>query len=183
MTTTSVQANGTTVPDDWTLAAGASKTAAVNSPDNDATSYIQSGTTDNTYQYFTCAPSLVTGDTITEIVLRARCRRGGATNCTFRIGYSFTPNGGGSQTGESAAGALDATVSWTNFTYTDSGLSVVWGAGLVFWIRNTQGRQLHCTTYYVDITYTPVATGDGQPMIARTRLVPGMGRPHGHQGW
>lgn len=29
----------------------------------------------------------------------------------------------------------------------------------------------------------PPPTGDGQPMVARARLVPGMRRPHGHQGW
>lgn len=33
----------------------------------------------------------------------------------------------------------------------------------------------------LDIEY--VASGTGQPMVARARLVPGMRRPHGHQGW
>lgn len=29
----------------------------------------------------------------------------------------------------------------------------------------------------------PPETGEGQPFLARTRLVPGMGRPHGWAGW
>lgn len=171
-----VQAAGTTTPDDWTLAAGASKVAAVNQPDNDATSYIQSGTTTNTYQYFTCSPALTAGDTLTQIVVNARCRRGGASDCTFRIGYAFTPSGGGSQTNESAAGALEALSAWGNFTFTDSGLSVVWGSGMTFWIRNTQARQLHCTTLYLEITYTAVSSGgsagplvNGTPLRSRLR--------------
>lgn len=32
----------------------------------------------------------------------------------------------------------------------------------------------------LDIVYPDAA---GQPTVARARLVPGMGRPHGHQGW
>ncbi len=165
MTTTTAQASGTTTPDDWTLGAGASKTAAVAQPDDDATSYIQSGTTSGTYQYFTFAPGLSVGDTITEVVVYARCRRGAANNCTFRIGYAFTPNGGGSQTGEVAGGVLDAGVNFADFSYTHSGLSVVWGSSFVAWIRNTQARQLHCTTFYIGLTYTP-AGGGGVPVKA-----------------
>lgn len=183
MATTTTQAGGEGATSNWSLAAGASKTVAVNQPDDDTTSYIQSGTTSDTYQYFTCTPALTTGDTITEISVTARCRRGGANDVYIRIGYTFTPNGGGTQTGEVANTTLQAVSAWGNLTYTHSGLSVVWGSGLEFWIRNAQARQTHCTTLYVDITYTPVAGGAGQPMAARLRLVPGVGRAHGHQGW
>ena len=165
MTVITVGASGTTTPDDWTLAAGASKTAAVSSPDDDASSYIQSGTTSGTYQYFTFSPGLSVGDTITEVEVVARCRRGGASNCTLRIGYAFTPNGGGSQTNEVGAGVLDAGASFADFSFVDSGLSVVWGSSLVGWIRNTQARQLHCTTFYIGLTYTPVG-GGGMPIKA-----------------
>lgn len=175
MATTTTQANGVGATDNWTLAAGASKTVAVNQPDDDATSYIQSGTTTNTYQYFTCSPALTAGDTLTQIVANARCRRGGASDCTFRIGYEFTPSGGGSQTGESGAGVLEALNAWNNFTFTDSGLSVVWGSGMTFWIRNTQGRQLHCTTLYLEITYTPVAGGGVLRLTQQARLTSRVG--------
>ena len=181
MTTITVAAAGVTTPDDWVLAAGASKVAAVASPADDDTSYIRSSPTIDTYQYFTCLPAMVTGDTITQIALIARIKRGGASDANSRIGYAFTPNGGGSQTSESTG--LTATTNYADVSYTHSGLSVVWGSGLVLWIRNTQARQVYCTMLYAEITYTPAATGDGQPTVARLRLVPGVGRPHGHQGW
>ena len=181
MTTITVQMAGTTSPDNWELVAGASKQAAVNQPDDDTTSYIRSGTTIDTHQTFTCSPALVAGDTITAITIYARCRRGGASDANFRVGYAFTPSGGGSQTAESAG--LTGTTNFADFNFSATGLSAVWGSGLTFWIRNTQARQVHCTTLYAEIVYTPAPTGDGQPTVARTRNVPGMGRAHGWQGW
>lgn len=183
MAVTTVQVSGTTTPDNWVLAAGASKVAAVSAPDDDTTSYIRSTSTEQTYQYFTCSPSLNTGDTITQIVLRARARRGGANNAQFRIGYTFTPQGGGTQTSESGVSELIATASYADYTHTHSSLSVLWGSGLQIWIRNAQPREVELTTFEIEITYTPVDTGDGQPAAARARLIPGMRRPHGHQGW
>lgn len=186
MATTTAQPTGTTTPDDWTLGAGATKVAAVGLPDNDASSYIQSGTTANTYQYFACSPVLTAGDIITQIVGYARARRGGASDARFLIGYRFTPQGGGTQSEESglpSSGYFESTSAWTTFSRTFSVPSVVWGAGLELWVRNVQARSVEVTTLYAEITYTPVATGDGQPMVARARLVPGMRRAHGHQGW
>ncbi len=165
-----VEASGTTAPDDWTLQAGASKVAAVSGADDEATSYIRSGTTSQTYQTFTCIPALATGDVITNMTVHARCRRGGANDCAFRIGYSFTPSGGGTQTGESVLNALTAGVNWTDFTFADGPLSVVWGSGLTIWIRNTQSRNLDCTTIYAEITYTPAATVAAGPLVNAPRL-------------
>jgi hypothetical protein len=186
MATTIAQAVGTTTPDDWTLAAGASKAAAVNQPDDDASSYIRSGTTVDTYQYFTCSPGLSAGDVITQIVGVVRARRGGTSDAQFLIGYRFTPQGGGTHSEESglpSSGYFESTSAWTTFSRAFSVPSVAWGSGLALWVRNTQARRVDVTTFYAEITYTPVATGDGQPMVARARLVPGMRRPHGHQGW
>ena len=122
------------------------------------------------YQYFTCTPALTTGDTITEISVTARCRRGGANDVYIRIGYTFTPNGGGTQTGEVANTTLQAVSAWGNLTYTHSGLSVVWGSGLEFWIRNAQARQTHCTTLYVQITYTAAAGGGVMKLTLPVRV-------------
>jgi hypothetical protein len=186
MATTTAQAVGTTTPDDWTLGAGASKPAAVNSPDDDASSYVQSGTTIDTYQTFSCSPALSAGDVITQIVGVVRARRGGASDARLLIGYRFTPQGGGAQSEESglpSSGYFEATSSFQTFSRTFSVPNVLWGSSFEIWVRNTQSRNVHVTTLYAEITYTPVATGDGQPMVARARLVPGMRRPHGHQGW
>ena len=165
-----VEANGVASPDNWTLQAGASKVAAVATPGDDYTSYIRSTTTVDTYQTFTCSPGLAAGDTITQIDIYARVIRGGANDSTFRIGYSFTPAGGGTQTGESAVGALTATNAWADLSYSHSGLSVAWGSGLTFWIRNTQARYVNCTTLYVGITYTPAATVAAGPLVNAPRL-------------
>lgn len=180
MSTTTPTPTGTTSPDNWTLTAGASKVAAVATPDDDATSYLSSGTTANTVQTFTTSPSLSTGDTITQIEITARARRSGGSNANFVLGYAFTPNGGGSQSDEGTFHTgLNA---WNTFTTTFSSLSVVWGSGLTFYIKNTQGKSVDVSTLTLTITYTP-GGGSGQPMIARARLVPGMRRPHGRQGW
>ena len=168
MTVINVGAAGTTTPDDWTLGAGSTKVAAVSQPDNDATSYIQSGTTANTYQYFTCSPGLSSGDTITQIVGYARARRGGASDARFLIGYLFTPQGGGSQSEESglpSSNYFESTSTWTTFSRTFTVPSVVWGSGLQLWVRNTQARSVEVTTFYVEITYTP-ASGGGMPIKA-----------------
>ena len=77
MATTTAEVNGTTSPDNWTLAAGASKQAAVNSPDDDAASYIDSSNTSGTIQTFTVTPALNQGDTITQIDITVRAKRGG----------------------------------------------------------------------------------------------------------
>lgn len=180
MTTITVAASGVTAPDDWSLAAGGNKVSAVAAPDDDATSYISSGNTSGTYQYYTFVPALVAGDVVTAVSVRCRARRGGVSDVTFRFGYSFTHTGG-TQTSESTA--QTATTNFGNFTLSDTGLSLTWGSGFTAWIRNTQARDCHATTLEVTITYTPAPTGDGQPMLARARFVPGMRQPHGWQGW
>lgn len=181
MATVVVDPSGTTTPDDWALQAGASKAAAVTQPSDDDLSYIRSGGSLVT-QYFTFFPGLTSGDVINGVRIDVRCRRGGVSDGNFKVGYAFTPLGGGSQTNEIASGPT-ATSGWQNFFYEDTGLSVAWGSNFVAWIRNTQTRAVDCTTMVVTLTYTPVATGEGQPMMARGRLVPGMRRPHGQQGW
>lgn len=148
----------TTTPDNWTLGAGASKVAAVAAPDDDDTTYINSGTSNGTEQRFTVSPSSIqVGDTITQIDIAARNLRDHGSNPTFKLGYSFTPNGGGTQTGES--NDITSTLTWKTDTYTHSGLSVVWGSGLVVWIKITLARNMRCSTLQITLTYTPAAGG------------------------
>ncbi len=164
MSIETIQANGTSSPDDWTLAAGASKPAAVNQPDDDAASYVSSGMITNTEQQFTLSPAaLAVGDTVTQIDIVARGRRPGASsNANFVVGYQFALQGGGNQTGES--GTHSTTATWTDFSYSATGLSALFGGSLVLYVKNTQARDAWITTLYCTITYTP--GGGGQP--ART---------------
>ena len=167
MATTTAAASGVTAPDDWTLTAGASKVVAVAQPDDDATSYISSGATINTVQTFTVTPSLSTGDTVTQIDIDIRAKRGGASNGAFVVGYAFTPNGGGSQTGTS--GTLTSLVGWGDFAYQHAGLSAVWGSGLTIFCQNTQARDVQISTMDITITYTPGATTSIPVMMASRR--------------
>lgn len=169
MATETCQVAATTAPDNWTLGAGASKVAAVAAPDDDDTTYINSGTSDETEQRFTVTPSAISvGDTITEIAIAARNLRDHGSNPTFVLGYTFTPNGGGTQTGES--NDITSTTTWKTDTYTDSSLSVVWGSGLVVWIRNTLARNMRCSTLQITLTYTPAATTGAKSKVATVRL-------------
>jgi len=158
MSTETIQTNGTTTPNDWSLAAGASKQAAVNQPDDDAASYISSGTTINTEQWFSLSPAaLALGDTITQIDITARGRRPGAgSNANFVVGYRFDLQGGGSATGES--GTLVTTATWTDFSYSATSLSALFGGSLALYAKNTQGRDAWITTLYCTVTYTPAGT-------------------------
>lgn len=151
-------------------------------PNDDATSYLNSGTTTNTIQYFTTTPSIPAGATISDVQILGRIKRGGASDCTLRVGYLFILAGGETQTGESDAGALTATTNYSDISYSHTGLSAIWGAALVFWIRNTQNRSIHCTTLYAQITYT-YTPPTGYPVATRARYVPGYGQSHGRQGW
>ena len=159
MATETVQASGIGSSDDWTLVAGSTKPVAVNAPDDGTTTYIRCSTTANLTQSFTCSPALPSGSTITQVAVSARCRRGDAQDANYVVGYSFTPSGGGSQSGES--GTLTALNTYGDTqTYTHSGLSVVWGSGLTFYIRNTQARRVECTLLEITLTYTePANTG------------------------
>ena len=168
MATTTAQANGTAAPDNWTLVAGASKHAAVNAPDDDATSYVDSDNVTNTQQRWTYSPSLTTGDTITAVQINARYRRGGASDANFTLTYAFTINGGGTQTGTS--GTITSATAWQSGNYTHSGLSAVWGSGFYVQAQNTQARKVHISTLEVVITYTAGAGGGVMRLVLPVRV-------------
>ncbi len=153
MATETCQVAATGTPNNWTLGAGASKVAAVTAPDDDDTTYIYSGTVSGTEQRFTVSPSVIpTGAIISQIDIAARNLRDHGSNPTFVLGYSFTPNGGGTQTAESTD--ITSTLTWKTDTYTHSGLSVPWGSGLVIWARITLGRNMRLSTLQITLTYT-----------------------------
>ena len=77
MAVTTAEVNGTTTPNDWILSTGVSKESAVNSPDDDATSYIDSSNTSGTIQTFTVTPALNQGEPLTQIGRTAPPQRGG----------------------------------------------------------------------------------------------------------
>ena len=166
MAVTPAEVTGTTTPNDWTLPAGVSKQAAVNSPDDDAASYIDSSNTSGTVQTFTVEPPLKQGDTITQIDIDVRAKRGGTLDANYVVGYSFTPQGGGTQSGQS--GTFTASTNWNSNTFTDPDLSVPWGSNLTVNVRNTQGRRVLVTTLTLTITYTPGPGGPAAGVFAHS---------------
>lgn len=65
-----------------------------------------------------------------------------------------------------------------------------WASGnaLALLIDSVSGTDLRWRSYEYDTTLAAkltinYTTGSGQPTAARARFVPGMRRPHGHQGW
>ena len=163
---------GVTSPDNWTLAAGASKVDAVTWYDDD-TGYINSGATSNTIQTFACSLGLAAGDLITQVYMECLAKRGGGSNAGLVFGYSFTPQGGGTQTGEVTT--VNTTTAYQTFTYTHSGLSVLWGSGLTIYVKNTQARDVRVSALGMVITYTPAAASGAQSKVARVRLASRVG--------
>ena len=144
---------------DWTLDAGSDDVTAVNygGSHDDDTSKIQSLNVIGSYQEYDCSVGgLANGDTVTQVDVVARCKRALATDANFTIGYSFTKSPSGTQSGTSAA--QTSTSAWTTFTYTDSGLSVLYGSQFRLKITTTQARYVECSTLYAVITYTPAGS-------------------------
>jgi hypothetical protein len=169
MAVTIAEVTGTTTPNDWTLSAGASKPEAVHSPDDDATSYIDSSTTSGTVQTFTVTPVLNQGDTITQIAVAVRAKRGATLDANYAVGYSFTPQGGGTQSGQSVTFTAEA--NWGTSFFTDSSLSVLWGSNLTVNVRNMQARRVLVTTLTLTITYTPGPSGPAAGVVAHTHRI------------
>ncbi len=154
--TLQVSANST--PNNWTLSAGASKPAAVASPDDDATSYISSGTSNNTQQQFAVADSVLPSTAaISSVVLKSRCKRGGAQNVNFQMTavLGASTSAGASQTGTSAFAAFSDTFASKpgGGAWTPSDVN-----SLEIRIQNTQARDLQCTTFCVEVNYTLTVT-------------------------
>jgi len=145
MATLTLVATNVGARDTWTLTAGSTKPLAVNSPDDDDTSYITSPGID--YQDFTGDTSVLSGATISSVVITADIKRNSTPAGEFTIGYSFTPDGGGDQSGSTGPTASGS--AYVNYTHSDTGLSVDWGSGFVFWIQgNHATRTIRCSTLY-----------------------------------
>jgi hypothetical protein len=143
-------------PDGWILAAGSSKVAACQTPDDDLSSYIRSTTTTGNNQRFVLSDSvnIRARDTINHVTVRIRHRRAGAPAGNIR---SFLAIGS-----DIINGALVTTgASWLDQTvqYNDAPGSTGWTLeqvnALEVGIVNGQNRDVYCTTIEVVVNYTP----------------------------
>jgi hypothetical protein len=142
--------------DGWILAAGASKVTACQAPDDEATSYIRSGTSTGTVQlfYLMSPVQLREGDTINSVSIRIRHRRAGTPAGSVQS-MLVTPDGSlyGAEVG-TGAGFADRTDLFSlnplGDAWTMADLEAL-QAGL----RNTLSREVHCTTVAVVVDYSP----------------------------
>ena len=142
--------------DNWTLVAGASKVAACQSPDDDSSSYIQSGTSAGTAQRFTLADPAEIGssDTINAVTLRIRHQRGSTPAGTIR-GVIYL---GGAQ---SAGTTATTSASWVD--QSDSFSSRPGGgawtladlSSLEVAVQNGLARNVYCSTVEIVVDFTP----------------------------
>lgn len=110
MPTATIQVAAVTSPDQWNLAAGTNKVMAVNSPDNDWTTCIESHTNGHSEQYSLAAHSIPAGSTINSISVYTRCRaEGGAQQVNLIERLHLGGNSSSSPTNI-------YTASWTSFT-------------------------------------------------------------------
>jgi len=134
--------------DNWTLTAGSTKVVACQTPDDDSTTYISSGTTASIVQMFTLEDpgDIGAGDSITDVAVRVRDVRGGAPGPSFVV--RITTSGGTSDSATQTAGAAYADYT-ANFATAPGGGS--WSLSLLnelqAGIAKTSGtRTMHCTT-------------------------------------
>lgn len=155
MPTETLAVSAESTPNNWTLGAGASKVSAVTAPNDDNTSFIASGTSNNTQQQFAFHPptTIQVGDTVTSVQFLGRCVRGGTQNVNFVMTAVVLAN--------SAAGTgQTATASYADFTDTFATApdGTAWKLSdlndLQIRIQNSQARDLRCTTLEAVVTYT-----------------------------
>ena len=146
-------------PNNWTLAAGATKQVAVAPPNDDIITYITSTPTNNTQQQFvmTDPVSIGAGDTINSVSVITRMHRGGSNNVSFLMTYVVGANT------SPGAGANIGTTTWTDFTETigrptGGSWTLTDLNNLEVRMQNTQGFQLQCSTLTVSIDYSTTTT-------------------------
>lgn len=151
--------------DDWALGAGSDKVSAVQTPDDDDTSYINSGTTAFTAQRFTFSNpvSIGAGDTINSVTYKVRAKRGGAENATLRFAAIA---------GSDTHGQTDVTTTSSYQDFSSAAQTTAPDGGA--WtlddlnnigprVENRQARDVRVTTITAVVDYTPAAPAASVP--------------------
>jgi len=159
-----LECNGISAPDEWELYAGADKTSAVNSPDDDDTSDIRGpvGSPPEQQRYSLAASAIPAGSTINTVSVSTRAKSSGAEGGLIQgleLGGNTTESapivtGGGSVWATTATAlARPGGGAWTLADL----------ASLEVYIKAITGSTYtYVTTIFVEISYTPPSTG---PML------------------
>lgn len=141
-------------PDNWTLGAGASKVAAVASPDDGDTSYISAAVNNTEEKYQVAAPSVITANDAINFVRVVTVARSTSTLASFRAGVAVGAN--------TTLGTTHANVPISYTQLTDDFTLAPDGAGwtltklqsLFARLVMAANRDMRATTCYVVVDYT-----------------------------
>ena len=160
MVTATLEAASIGTYDQWSLLAGANKIVAVNSPDDDATSYIQETTNGECESYYLATPPAMAELTTVTHRMRVKDPSGDADYCVFNGRLRITPNATVGTNRNSAN-------SYTTYTevlgrpgggsWSPADLSSLQVE--ICFVSSSPPNTLQCTTLNVDIDYVPPAGG------------------------
>jgi hypothetical protein len=165
MATETLEVTAVSSPDNWILDTGADKVVAVNSPDDDGTSQIDSDG-NVAEQWYTVADPVViqASDTINSVTIHSRVATSGAGNGDWCVAVD---DGVGVAEGLTRPAPALYT-SYTDVFMVAPGFSSPWMLALLqalrIGIKSLEGRNVACTSLYVVVDYT-TAAGTGSETL------------------
>lgn len=164
--TIDIQAIATSTPDDWAFFQGLNKVQAVNSPDDDDTSWIFSNGSNNQQQYYLDTNSIPPGSTINSVSIRSRSRDNVPNNQTFHCSLILGIN--------SSDGPVHATGQTGYSTFTDTIARPGGGAWSLLDLTtleerittdNANSSNILLTSLWLIVDYTPPAQATGAMLL------------------
>jgi len=156
------ECSAVTSPDQWALGAGADKVTAVNTPDDDATSFIVDSNVDEVEQYSLTASAIPAGSTINSVTVYSRQQSFGSG--LIRQGLALGLNT--SETGDISFGNPYSTASNALTRPGGGAWSQADMASLEVYVKcRTSATNCRVTTLSVVIDYTPPAAAAAGDML------------------
>jgi hypothetical protein len=156
----------TTTPDNWTLGAGASKVAAVATPDDGDTSYINNAVNNTEQKFQVAAPAVVTTNDLINFVRIVTVARSTSTLASFftKLFYSASTSTGTTRTN------VPTSYTTLNDDYAFAPDGGAWTLtklqSLFASVRMAANRDMRVTSLYVVVDYTAgqnVSASEGVP--------------------
>jgi len=153
--TATIQVAAVTSPDQWTLGAGADKVVAVNSPNDNDTSYIACSVADDIEQYSIASNSIPVGSSINSASVYTRCKSmaGGTTRWVVGLKLAGTT----SLSGYALAGYsyADNTTLVSRPGGGNWNLSDLTTLEVLIKFRFDATRHMRCTSLWLIVDYSP----------------------------
>jgi hypothetical protein len=162
-----IQVAAVTSPDQWVLGAGANKVVAVNGPDDEDTTYIQSTTT-LTEQYSLAAAGIAPGSAINSVSVVSRVRFSAGSARTWRVDLKLGGNttSGPNHTSAAAYASYSDTLgrpgggAWSLADLATLEVAIVQTAA-------GAGAVQRCTSLWLIVDYTPPSAAGNMLLMFR----------------